>query len=117
MDNPSGVYAASGYDTLKSIYYNPRTGYKTNKRLYEEVKKVDNKISLKDVLDFMKKQEEYQINKRNDYAKKYQFKITAPIGYYQMDLTFFNKLGAENKNYTIMLCAIEIATRKGYIIP
>ena len=43
-------------DTLKSIYYNTRTGYKTNKRLYEEVKKVDNKISLKDVLDFMKKQ-------------------------------------------------------------
>lgn len=102
---------------LKDIYYNPKTGFKTNKRLYEEVKKVDNKIKLNDVLTFMKNQEEYQINKQANLNKKYQFKITAPIGYYQMDLAFFNKLGSENKNYKIMLSAIEIATRQGYIIP
>ena len=104
-------------DILKNIYYNPKTGFKTYRRLYEEAKKIDKSITLKDVKAFLQQQEEFQINKRNDYVKQYQYKITAPIGYYQMDLTFYPKFGAKNRNYTVMLNAIEIPTRKGYIIP
>ncbi len=104
-------------DILKKIYYNPKTGFKTYKRLYEEAKKIDKNISMKDVINFLDGQEEYQINKRNDFIKQYQYKITAKKGYYQMDLTFYPKFGAKNRNYTVMLNAIEISTRKGYIIP
>ena len=104
-------------EKLKEIYYNPKTGFKTFKRLYEEAKKQDKTVTMKDIKTFLKGQEEYQINKRNDNIKHYHYKITAPIGYYQMDLMFFPQIGAKNRGYIILLSAIEIATRKGYIIP
>jgi hypothetical protein len=101
---------------LKDIYYNPKTGFKNNTRLYKEVIQKDPRIRHKDVKTFLKKQEEYQINKL-DNNKKYLFKINAPPGYYQMDLTFYPQYRSANRGFTIILCFIEIASRKAYVIP
>lgn len=100
---------------LKDIYYNPKTGFKSVNRLYKEAHKIDNRIRLIDVRNFLKKQEEYQINTTDN--KNLLFKINAKPGYYQMDLTFYPQYQKVNNGYSIMLCLIEIASRKAYIIP
>ena len=100
---------------LKKLYYNPKTGFKSVNRLYKEAHKIDNRIRIIDVKNFLKKQEEYQINTTDN--KQFLFRINAPQGYYQMDLTFYPQFKTANKGYTIMLCLIEIASRKAYIVP
>jgi hypothetical protein len=100
---------------LKDIYYNPKTGFKSQNRLYKEAQKQDQTISHSDVKNFLNQQEEYQINRSNN--QKILFKINAPPGYYQIDLTFYPKYKSANNGYSIMLCLIEIATRKAYIVP
>ncbi len=102
-------------DLLKSIYYNPKQGFKSDTRLYKEAHKRDERIRMIDVKSFLKKQEEYQINTSDN--RNLLFKINAPIGYYQMDLTFYPQYKKVNDGYSIMLCLIEIASRKAYIVP
>ncbi len=102
-------------DLLKSIYYNPKTGFKSENRLYKEAHKRDERIRMIDVRNFLKRQEEYQINTIDN--RNLLFKINAPPGYYQMDLTFYPQITKANNGYSGMLCLIEIATRKAYIVP
>ncbi len=102
-------------DLLKSIYYNPKTGFKSENRLYKEAHKRDERIRTIDVRNFLKQQEEYQINTIDN--RNLLFKINAPPGYYQMDLTFYPQITKANNGYSGMLCLIEIATRKAYIVP
>ena len=101
---------------LRRIYYDTGTGYKTQERFYKEAKKQDKYITHKDIKNFLEQQEEYQINKKQKPEKKLQYNITAPRGYYQADLMFYNKLVKvkANKNNSVILCLVEIATRKGY---
>jgi len=77
---------------LRRIYYDTGTGYKTQERFYKEAKKQDKYITHKDIKNFLEQQEEYQINKKQKPEKKLQYNITAPRGYYQADLIFYNKL-------------------------
>jgi hypothetical protein len=114
--NLISIYMSWQNKLLKEIYYNPKTGFKSQNRLYKEALKQDQRIRHNDVDSFLKQQEENQINKL-DNNKKYLFKINAPPSYYQMDLTFYPKYKSVNNGYTIMLCLIEIASRKAYIIP
>jgi hypothetical protein len=100
---------------LKKLYYDPKTGYKSMRRLYETAKESDKSITLKKVKEFLSSQEEYQINKGNN--KNVYFKISAPKGFYQSDLLFYPQLKTKNKGYSAMLSFIEIASRKGYVIP
>lgn len=114
--NLTQIYMSWQDKLLKDIYYNPKTGFKNDNRLYKEAVQKDSRIRHIDVRNFLKKQEEYQINKL-DNNKKYLFKINAPLGYYQMDLTFYPQYKSANRGFTIILCFIEIASRKAYIIP
>jgi len=102
-------------DLLKSIYYNPKTGFKSENRLYKDAHKIDERIRTIDVKNFLKKQEEYQINTIDN--RNLLFKINAPLGYYQMDLTFYPQIAKANNGYTGMLCLIEIPTRKAFVVP
>jgi hypothetical protein len=47
----------------------------------------------------LKKQEEYQINTIDN--RNLLFKINAPLGYYQMDLTFYPQIAKANNGYTV----------------
>ena len=101
--------------TLSDIYYNPKTGFKTGERLLKEARKTLPNISQKQIRAWLNSQEERQINKYNN--RPIYFKITAPPDYYQMDITFLPQLKAKNKGYSAMLCMVEIATRKAYVVP
>lgn len=100
-------------DIIKKIYYDVKTGYKNPHALLNEVQKYDKDVKYNDVLDFLNRQEEYQINKKK--LKKTYFQIGAQIGYYQMDLILLPNKKSENDGYGYILTIIEIATRKAYV--
>lgn len=103
--------------TLNDVYYNPKTGFKSAAKLLKESLKKNKLITIKHVKEFLSNQEEVQINKNQNHYVSSELHITAPIGYYQADLAFYPKYKAVNKGYWIMLCVIEIPTRKAYIVP
>ena len=103
---------------LRDLYYDTKTGFKTQKRLYVEAKKLNPYITYADINNFLEKQEEYQMSRKQKPQKNLLYNISAPRGYYQADLMFYKNLTKvpANKNNDTILCMVEIATRKGYAI-
>ena len=100
-------------EKLKELYYDTKTGYKSAKALYKEAKDRGLKASFSQIKSFLNSQPTYQMNKKPKV--KSMFKITAPIGFYQGDLTFYSQYKKVNRGYIGMLCVIEIATRLAYV--
>ena len=98
------------YDT----YYNPRTGYINASQLYKKIKHTG--ITLKQVQEWLKKQESVQITHQKSQNSG-GIPITGKPNSYQADLTFLTDLKAHNRGYTAILCIIEITSRKAYCYP
>ena len=50
-------------DSIKSIYYDPETGYSSINKIYRKVKEIDSSVTRKEVKDFIDKQSVAQITK------------------------------------------------------
>jgi len=100
-------------EILRKLYYDPATGLSSPMALYNRVK--SQKITLKEVHEFIKKQETNQI-----FQPTKKTKITyAPIiglqnGEFQTDLMFLTQYKTKNQGYHVILNFIEITSRKAY---
>ena len=99
---------------LRSIYYNPKTGYVGANKLHKRVK--GRGITLQRVKAWLAKQEAGQVFKREPHKRAY-FPITAPPHSYQMDLIFYYKHKVINNGYDTALTAVEITNRTGHVVP
>ncbi|TYZ65579.1 hypothetical protein PybrP1_000617 [[Pythium] brassicae (nom. inval.)] len=92
---------------LSKIYNDPKTGFSSAKNLYTRAKRVDSKITLKQVQLWFNEQLELQ-RLQQDKKRIYEdFKITSSDpDSWQMDLTFWTP--------TIILSAVNINSRIGY---
>jgi hypothetical protein len=97
---------------LKDIYYDPSQGYISANKL----KKKLNKIPIKDINEFIQKQEVSQIYSQ---PKKVYFPIIAyrPKQMYQIDLMFYENLKPFNKNRGIFLNCVDIYSRYAWSEP
>lgn len=95
---------------LKDTYYNPKSGLVSGQRLYEKVKSKG--ITLKQVKEWLSKQRTEQVTKVK--KKPAYIPIVGEPGSYQGDLMFLDKYAKENKGYSVVLCFIEITSRKAY---
>ena len=55
---------------LQKLYYDPKYGYQSADRLYEKAREIDLDIKRRDVSEFLKEQEVYQLHKRKFIIKK-----------------------------------------------
>ena len=103
-------------DKLKEIYYNPNVGLISANKLYQKVK--DQGISLKQVQDFIQKQETAQLFKPVIKQKIY-FPITSyePNEHIQIDLMDMSNIATTNSYYKYLLVSIDIFTRKAFVVP
>jgi hypothetical protein len=100
-------------DYIKRIYEDPENGYPGEARLYELVK--DEGISRKQVKEFLETRKTAQRFKKQ---KKIPFiPIEAPDDSYQVDLAFYTQYEKKNDGYHVLLCIIEITSRKAFVIP
>ena len=97
--------------------YNEDLNYDNLNTLYHKAKKLDDNITLKQVKEFLKNQETYQLNYKNNNKKKYKPKNSDIYYSYQIDLTFLGKFKKRNSNYSIIFTAINIDSRYVYAYP
>lgn len=103
-------------DKIKEAYYDPTTGLISASKLYRKLK--DQGISLKQIQDFLKKQEISQLYKPITKEKKY-FPITSykPYEHLQIDLLDLSNIATTNSYYKYLLVSIDIFTRKAFVVP
>lgn len=103
-------------ELIRNAYYDPSTGLQSAVKLYDKLK--DKGITLKQIKDFINSQEVYQLHKTSQKIKKY-FPISAghENEIMQIDLADFSDIYTTNSNYKFLFCAIDVFTRKSYVVP
>ena len=99
---------------LRDIYYNIKTGFKSEKKLYATAKKEDQSITHKQVKEFLKNEETNELFEKNRTSKKGELMIVSPQNSYQGDLVYFKD---KDPKYIGILCMVNINTKKGFVEP
>lgn len=105
---------------LHSLYYDPKqpSSYGTLRTLYQSAKTIYPSIKLRDVRAWLLKQDIYSMH--GTLRKKFKRRKTLSKGLYyqmQMDLIDMSKYKRNNSNYTFILTAIDIFSRKAFAEP
>ena len=97
-------------EIIKTLYYNPKVGFSSLNKFYQKCKEADNRITLKQVREFLQKQKTYQVNKQ-DKKPKYYTSIYAPYPLYncQVDILVYDKY--EVDKYKYILCLVDTYSR------
>ena len=86
--------------------------------LYVEVKKINSKIKLRDVMDWLETQKSYTLHWRIKTKFRRRKVLTRGIQYqYQADLVDYSKLKRDNSGYTFVLSIIDCFSRLAFAIP
>ena len=97
-------------------YYNPSGQYTSIRNLYDAVKKEG--ITLKDVKEFIQKQETTQVFKKPKQIKHY-FPIVAKHKYeiLQIDLVDMSDISSANEKYKFLMVAVDVFSRLAFAVP
>jgi hypothetical protein len=95
---------------IEKIYYNPKEGYIGANKLYKKLKKTIPEIKLKDVVNFLSKQDTNQLNRPEKKPKVYNSIISPdPGNNYQLDILVYDRYAY--KNYKYILVCIDVYSR------
>jgi hypothetical protein len=96
---------------LKKLYCNPQTGLSSAQQLYINANKNSKIVTLKQVKEWLAKQEHQQVFSRK--KKLFNAIIGGPDDY-QMDIMFFLQYKKQNDGYDAIVNFINITSRKAY---
>lgn len=101
-------------EELKEFYFNPRTGLISAEKIF---KKLNKKISLAVIKDFIKKQESYQIMKPKMNKVIYKsINVYSINNQWQIDLIDLSKYSKWNSGFKFLLCSVDVYSRKAYVV-
>ena len=105
---------------LRKIYTdlkNPAS-FSSPYRLYAKAKKINSKIKLWDVTDWLDTQKSYTLHRRIKTKFRRRKVLTRGIQYqYQVDLVNYSKLKRDNSGYTFVLSIIDCFSQLAFAIP
>lgn len=101
-------------ELLYDLYY-VKHNYDGIENLYKKAKKINNKITKKEVQVWLSKQANYQVNFTKVEKKKYLPIYSEVPNAYQIDLTFLPQFKKQNNNNYVLFTAIGINTRYSYV--
>jgi len=110
-------------EVLKEIYYNPETGLVGRDKLYQAAKRVKPDISLREVGNFLKRQEPQQQFAKQKVVSRSTFPIHAltsePFMRVQIDLLDCSNefTTAKNRSYHFLFLLIDCNSRFVYSVP
>ena len=103
---------------LRSIYYNPITGYQSRERLYQKAMERGLNVSRRKVKEWLETQDTYMrhkpVIKRHKFQKTYVNDLADQI---QLDIVDISKFSHKNQGYRWILTGIEILSRYGFAFP
>ncbi len=94
-------------DIIRVAYYNPEEGFVGIEKLYQKLKSKG--VSRDDIRKFLKKQEVYQVNKKNN-RKMRSFVPQYPLQEFQIDLIYLDDSHLNNARYG--LCCIDAFSKR-----
>ena len=100
---------------IKSIYENIDTGYGSIKDTYQQVKKKDNSITIKDVRIYLNKLKHREVQFK--YKGFNSFMSPHPLFEIELDLIDLTKKAEENDGYRYALVAIDNFTKYAWAVP
>ena len=105
---------------LKKIYMDLRNpaSFSSPYRLYSEAKKINSKIKLKDIINWLEMQKSHNLHRRLKTKFKRRKVLTRGVQYqYQADLVDYAKLKRDNSGYTFVLSVIDCFSHLAFAIP
>ena len=99
-------------EELYSIYYNPKSGL-----LYTLYLKLKKKDPLRKIEEFVKKQEVWQMKQPRIKPQFNHIHVYSRNHLWQIDLVDFSKFSHWNRGYKYLLCAIDVYSRKSFVVP
>lgn len=102
-------------DKLRSIYYDPITGFGGVDKLYRAAKKVIPTITKSTVRNWLKKQEVNQLTQKVNTRKFNSFIADHPLQQIQIDLIYMKDTFLNKNSYVLM--AVDVFSKKGAAIP
>lgn len=104
-------------EALKQLYYDPATGLGGAKSLYERARQKGLKVSLKEVKEWVAKQEVSQVFKKQKARASYPLTTLAPYSRIQIDLIDVSQLARQNSGVRFLLAVIDTFTRYAWVEP
>jgi transposase InsO family protein len=105
-------------ETLNEIYHNPNTGYCSVKNLFDQAIKVDPKITLRQVKDWLAGQATYTLHRQ---ARRRYVRNKVLVGgideQWQMDLADLSNLQKQNDGFKFILTCIDVFSKYAWAIP
>lgn len=103
-------------ELIKSTYYDPTTGLISANKIYQKLK--DKGVSLKQIKEFLEKQETSQLYKPVTKQKVF-FPIVsyAPFELIQCDVMDMSNIATTNSYFKYLLVSIDVFTRVLQVIP
>ena len=87
-------------------------------RLYSKAKKINSKLKLRDVTDWLETQKSYTLHRRIKTKFRRRKVLTRGVQYqYQADLVDYSKLKRDNSGYTFVLSIIDYFSQLAFAIP
>ncbi len=99
---------------LNTLYYDAKTGFQSQNKLYKKAKEIDNNITLNMVNKFLEQQPTAQITKQVKRNKIYETIVSPSVkNNYQMDIMYLPN-PALNKNFKYLLTCIDVYSRYAF---
>ena len=97
-------------------FYDPSLKYTSIRKLYDALKKSG--ITLREVKEFIQKQETTQVFKKQKRIKNY-FPIVAKYNFEvcQLDLVDMSNISTVNENYKYLLVCVNVFSRMAFAVP
>lgn len=97
-------------DLIHKYYYDIEIGFVSAPKLYEKMKLNKEKVTLKQVSDFIEQQATAQITKEPRKQKKFNTIVAeGPRSNYQIDIMVYDRY--TNKNFKYIICVIDVYSR------
>ena len=95
---------------LKKLYYDPSEGFISARKLLIKAQKINPKIKLEEVKNFINSQFAYQVNKRAPKVKKFNSIYSAKVNNnWQMDIMVYDRY--EFNKYKYIFCIVDVYSR------
>jgi len=102
-------------DIINEEFYTAETGYRGQRLFYNLIRSKYLNISRKDVIDFIKDQQLYQLTKHKKPIKNEMVKYTQKNQAWSMDLIDMNFTGGNNHGFRYIFTCIDNFTKEVYI--
>jgi len=99
---------------ISKVYYNPATGFQSAPRILQQIRRLhpDAEVTLKQVEEFISKQEVAQIHRQTRKTKVFRHIVAVGIdAEWQCDLIDLPKLAKVNNGYRYILTIVDIYSR------